>query len=109
MVHAIALARRPPADADDLVQEVFLVAMQRIGGLRDPAAFGAWLGTIARTRAIDLIRARPPHPTAAGEASREDPDRLEAQRVLATIQTLPEAYRETPATRRVEVMPGPGA
>ena len=40
MVHGILLARVRPADADDLTQEVFLSAMQRLKDLRDTRAFG---------------------------------------------------------------------
>jgi len=40
MVHAILLARVPAQRADDLVQDVFVQAMTRLGGLRKPGAFG---------------------------------------------------------------------
>ena len=56
MVHAIVLARVPRADADDLVQDVFLTAFTRLRGLREPAAFGGWLAAIARNRATDHLR-----------------------------------------------------
>src|SRR5438552_11358518 len=47
MVHAILLGRVPRRDVDDLVQDVFLAAYTRIGELRDAAAFGGWIATIA--------------------------------------------------------------
>ena len=56
MVHAILLGRVPRRDVDDLVQDVFLSAYTRIRELRDPAAFGGWLGAIARNRATDHLR-----------------------------------------------------
>src|SRR5437899_6992139 len=56
LVHAILLGRIPRRDVDDLVQEVFLAAFTRIRELRDPAAFGGWLATIARNRATDHLR-----------------------------------------------------
>src|SRR5580700_6243357 len=56
MVHAILLARVPPGDAEDLVQDVFLSAMRQLRGLRTAAAFRGWLGAIARNRAIDYFR-----------------------------------------------------
>src|SRR5512139_2424859 len=40
MVHGLLLARVPRADVDDLVHDVFLQAMKRLGSLRDPEAFG---------------------------------------------------------------------
>ena len=36
------------ADADDVVQNTFLAAFRNFGSLRDPAAFKAWLLTIAK-------------------------------------------------------------
>ena len=107
MVHGVLLARVPRADVDDLVQEVFLQAMRRLGSLRDPGAFGPWLAAIARNRARDHWRRAddvvplppdvpgPPHPEA------------EALTVLAAIRRLPEAYRETLVLRLVEGMTGP--
>ena len=56
MVHAILLGRVPRRDVDDLVQDVFVSAYTRIRELREPAAFGGWLATIARNRATDYLR-----------------------------------------------------
>jgi len=56
MVHAILLARVPPAEAEDLVQEVFLSAMRQLRGLRTAASFRGWLGAIARNKAMDYFR-----------------------------------------------------
>src|SRR5712671_4997710 len=56
MVHAIVLGRVRRVDVDDLVQDVFLTAYTRLRELRDPAAFGGWLATIARNRATDHLR-----------------------------------------------------
>src|SRR5262245_66479520 len=57
VVHAILLARVPPGDAEDLVQEVFLSAMRQLRGLRTAASFRGWLGAIARNKAMDHHRA----------------------------------------------------
>jgi RNA polymerase sigma-70 factor (ECF subfamily) len=56
VVHGILLARVPRIDVDDLVQDVFLSAWQRLDTLRDPAAFGGWLAMITRNRATDSRR-----------------------------------------------------
>jgi len=56
VVHGLLLARAPRADVEDLVQDVFLSAWNRLESLRDPAAFGGWLSTIARNRATDFHR-----------------------------------------------------
>src|SRR5690349_6385393 len=38
-VHAVVLARASYRDAGDLVQDVFVIALERLGQLSDPAAF----------------------------------------------------------------------
>ena len=111
MVHAILLARLPPADAEDQVQEVFLVAWRKLAQLDDARTFGAWLGAIARHRAADAWRRRRPddRDALAGEPTRgaSAGDVAEARHVLAAIQTLPDAYRETLVMRLCEGMSGP--
>ncbi len=111
MVHAILLARLPPSDAEDQVQEVFLVAWTKLGTLGDASVFGAWLATIARHRAVDWFRRRRATETlddahvVAGGASSSDV--AEARNVLAAIRGLPEAYQETLVMRLCEGMSGP--
>jgi RNA polymerase sigma-70 factor, ECF subfamily len=108
-VHAILLARMPAGEAVDLVQDIFLQALERLGALREPAAFAGWLGAIARNRATDFLRYRPmTQPFEDREAQSAPPDaRIEAERVLTVIQRLPEAYRETLILRLVEGLNGP--
>lgn len=108
-VHGVLIARVPPQDADDLVQEVFLHAWPRLTELREPAAFGAWICTMARRRAMDHFRrARPSNELTDTLASRERPDvSAEAAGALAAIHDLPEAYRETLALRLVDGLSGP--
>jgi RNA polymerase sigma-70 factor (ECF subfamily) len=56
---AVALAvTRDEADADDVCQDAFVRAIERIDDCRDPARFGPWLLQIARNRAHDQLRAR---------------------------------------------------
>jgi len=57
--YAIALARlREPADAEDVCQDAFITALQRIDECQKPDQFGSWLLTIVRNRALDAIRYR---------------------------------------------------
>jgi RNA polymerase sigma-70 factor, ECF subfamily len=107
MVHGILVARVPVHDADDLVQDVFLAAMQRLGDLRDDAAFGGWLAQIARTRAVDFHRRRARVEPLPEELGGRTPHPGEAAQALEAIRALPEAYRETLAMRLVEGMSGP--
>lgn len=107
-VHGTLLVRIAPADADDVVQEVFLHAMKRLGELRDPASFGGWICAIARRRAIDHLRRKPPLDELPPETpSRADTSlRAEAAEVLAAIRSLPAAYHETLVLRLVEGLSG---
>jgi RNA polymerase sigma-70 factor, ECF subfamily len=107
MVHGIVLARIDRTDVDDVVQDVFVTALDRLGDLREPAAFGGWLAAIARHRAADHGRRRVVTDALADHAaSIRDPDRLEALAILDAVRSLPEAYRETLMLRLVEGMTG---
>ena len=109
MVHAILLARVPPKDAEDLVQDVFVSAMRQLRGLRTAAAFRGWLGAIARNRAIDYFRdARRSTPwNGEKEQARGVKSTAAAFEILELVRGLPEAYRETLIMRLVEGMTGP--
>ena len=95
-------------EVEDLVQDVFLTAMERLPSLRDPGAFGAWLAAMARNRAVDYFRRAPKKTTELmDDMAIAEPDRGEARAILAIIRSLPEAYRETLMLRLVEGMTGP--
>lgn len=110
MVHAVLLSRLVPAEAEDQVQEVFLLAWTKLPQLEDPRGFGAWIATIARNRAVDhLRRRRPTEPLHDGlvDQAASPQHAVEAAHVIATIRSLPEAYRETLVMRLCEGMSGP--
>ena len=106
MVHAILLGRVPRRDVDDLVQDVFLTAYTRIRELREPAAFGGWIATIARNRATDYMRQSREQVELPDELPGGDPIDTETFAVLDIVRKLPEAYRETLLMRLVEGMSG---
>ena len=106
-----------PAEADDVAQEAFVTAFQKIGSFRGDATFRTWLLTITWRKAIDrrtsLTRwmRRLVTPTASAETGEEmDPmDRLAAggvsqedelmtsdlqRRLRALIATLPKKLRD---------------
>ncbi len=109
MVHGIMLARVPVSDVDDLVQDVFLVAIRKLSTLRDENAFGGWLAMIARNRAMDFHRKhRETEELKESVAAKAEPGSdAEARRVLEAIRELPESYSETLILRLVEGMTGP--
>ena len=115
LVHGILLARVRPAEVEDLVQDVFLRALPRLGDLRNVSRFGAWLATITRNIATDYYRRSQTQPQSSedGVDLDEQPAKLSAPRnseaaeVLECVRSLPEAYRETLILRLVEGMTGP--
>jgi RNA polymerase sigma-70 factor (ECF subfamily) len=109
MVHGILLARVAPRHVDDLMQDVFVAALERIAGLQNVEAFGGWLAAIARNRATDFHRTKKPTAELDDDFAdaRDESARAEAERILREIQALPEAYRETLVLRLVEGMSGP--
>jgi RNA polymerase sigma-70 factor, ECF subfamily len=46
------------AEAEDVVQDTFVRAWNKRRWMRDPSKFPAWLTTVARNRACDLLRKR---------------------------------------------------
>jgi RNA polymerase sigma-70 factor (ECF subfamily) len=107
MVHGVLLARVPRSDVADLVQDVFLVAMRRLGSLRDASAFGPWIAAIARNRATDYHRRSRETAELTDDVPGRGHPEGEAMTVLAAIRSLPDAYRETLVLRLVEGMTGP--
>lgn len=59
LVHSLALAHTGRIhDADDIAQETFLRALERLASLREPRRFSQWLAAIARNLAMDAHRER---------------------------------------------------
>lgn len=96
-----------PSDCEDLVQESFVRSYLRLNTIREPNAYGAWLGQIARTRCLEWLRKRTREKTAvanletnAPEASTEALPSESAQReemrafVRQNLDALPDKYRE---------------
>jgi RNA polymerase sigma-70 factor (ECF subfamily) len=115
MVHGILLTKVPYAEAEDLVQDVFLQALSRMKSLREVSRFAGWLATIARNRAVDFLRQSRPatefdeefHEVGKNVHPANQADHSEAVRVLEAIRSLPESYREPLVLRLVEGMTGP--
>jgi len=107
MVHGVVLARITRTEVDDVVQDVFMAAFERLGELREPAAFAGWLAAIARNRAADRgRRLLPLAPVVERAVPAHAHGRVEAMAILDAIRSLPEAYSETLVLRLVEGMTG---
>jgi RNA polymerase sigma-70 factor (ECF subfamily) len=107
MVHAVALTIARTNDAEDIVQDVFLVAWRELPTVSEPARFGGWLQTIARRRAVDHLRRKRPEGADADDVGRDPTPTSEAEEALLAVRALPETYRETMMMRLVEGLTGP--
>lgn len=99
--------------ARDVVQDAFLVALRRLGDVREPAAAGAWLRAIVRNEALmrlrrfreipanvpDDLRDPAPGPEAALEAL------ATRDWVLAALERLPQEERVTVLLRYFTTRP----
>jgi RNA polymerase sigma-70 factor (ECF subfamily) len=100
--YAVALAvvgRR--ADAEDVAQDAFIVALERIGTCREPERFGGWLMQIVRNRALNWLDSRRLRDVAPDERRPDiavapiQPERADVEgRLLAALARLTVAQRE---------------
>jgi RNA polymerase sigma-70 factor (ECF subfamily) len=85
----VALARTTlagDAEAEDLVQEAFVHAWQRLASLRRPESFPAWLRRIVVRRCLRWARRNPPRQEIPeGAAAGPGEERLDVARVLAAL------------------------
>jgi len=95
-VFAICLANTQNYhDAEDVMQAVFLKAIAKISGLREPARARAWLLQMARRKCIDFHRRRKPAERLLDEPSTPRPsENVLCERLHEAIQNLPQDYRE---------------
>lgn len=97
------------ADAEDVTQDTFVAALQRLSTYDPTQAIGPWLRAIARHRAIDLVRrrARAPEPEAAQVESAEGLaiERLDAERVRSALARVPARDRALLVLRYWEDQP----
>src|SRR5450432_3268042 len=91
---------RSPADAEDLLQDVFLKVHQRIGDLRDAAKLEGWLYQIARNAVIDHYRRQRPAEQltddfAAGSGAVDINDEIDLRPAIRRmLEALPVKYRD---------------
>lgn len=109
LVHGVLLASTQRDDVPDLVQDVFFQALRQLHTLREPAAFGGWIATMARNEARMRHRAAKPTEALSDQLAGPTPapdSALEMDDVLRALRALPERYREPLTLRLVEQMGG---
>jgi RNA polymerase sigma-70 factor (ECF subfamily) len=117
-VAAILLAHKPAwADVDDLLQDVAVAVVRKVGDLRDAGALKPWLRTVAINAANAAARGGKKRGVSldavgedgvAGRVGDAGVERVrirdEAARVLALAQQLPDGYREPLLMKAVQGM-----
>jgi len=106
-VAAVILAHKPRwADLDDLLQEVAVSLVRKVGEVRDPAALKPWLRTVAMNAALASARSGRKRArdtgieddnTYMGRSGRPEvgsEEREEGRRLMALAEKLPDGYRE---------------
>jgi RNA polymerase sigma-70 factor, ECF subfamily len=107
LVHGILMSHVSYQEAEDLMQDVFLKALDRLPSLRDPYAFCSWLIAITRRTATDCQRSKKPEVEVHDEIAGRTPPDEQALFIMSAIRSLPECYRESLILRLVEGMTGP--
>jgi len=86
------------ADAEDLLQEVFVRIQQRLPDLREPVKLQGWVYRIARNAVIDHYRTRRQHLPLDFDLEAGDPEGRDAVDLSGSLRkfiaALPPAYRE---------------
>jgi RNA polymerase sigma-70 factor (ECF subfamily) len=109
LVHGVLLGGAQREDVPDLLQEVFLRALRQLHTLREPAAFGGWIATMARNEARMHHRSTRPMEELSDQVAGPPPSAIgvvEMDDVLRALRALPERYREPLTLRLVEQMGG---
>ena len=87
------------SDAEDVFQEVFSRAYERLDTLRDDAAIRPWLAQLTRRLAVDRLRAAA-REGRGGQEPAEDPDPRDAIAEIDEALTVREALARLPETCR---------
>ena len=104
MVYGAALrVLRDPHQSEDVAQETFLRAHERIESLRDPRALPGWLKSICVRRAIDLIRRGSPAALEAYDIAESDPGPDEVVQIADALERFRAALLSLPTSLRVAV------
>jgi len=86
-------------EAEDVMQEAFLKALQKINTYRGEVSFGAWLKKIVVNRSLDVLKKRKVYFEEINERKHDSEDykmevkEVDMEALKKAIQSLPEGYR----------------
>lgn len=95
---------RNPNAIDDVTQNVFIKMFRRLGWLREPISFESWLFAMARSTALDYLRARARRPETLADDMEifEKPDPSRPAMMSEILEALELALTElSPKDRRI--------
>lgn len=101
-----------PQDAEDAAQEALIVLYRRIGTLRASEALASWMFKVVLRECIRKTRLSLRHRSPPSEAQASDPaedavlNRIEIERVIASIAALPAEQRSVLLLRDVKGLSG---
>src|SRR5688572_24034274 len=76
------------ADAEDLLQEIFLTAHRKLEGFRGESALGTWLYRLATNQCLDFLRSRAARAGQVTDALDDDPTIADASSKGLADQTV---------------------
>jgi RNA polymerase sigma-70 factor (ECF subfamily) len=77
-----------PADADDLLQEIFLSAHRKLESFRAESALGTWLYRLATNQCLDFLRSRATRAGQVTDALDDEPHLFDAGSRAIAEQTV---------------------
>lgn len=90
------------ADAEDAVEETFIVYFKKSPDFSSEGHEKAWLITVALNKCRDILRYRKRHKTEPEELFKNYPVPNDDKRILEALAEVPEKYRQTLSLHYIE-------
>ena len=91
-----------PADAEDLLQDIFLSAHRKLDGFRGESALGTWLYRLATNHCLDYLRSRAARAGQMTDSLDDEPGQYEPGRARLAEQVITKLDLERALTRLPE-------
>ena len=83
-LHAYCHSMLPGPEAAEVIQDTFIIAVSKLGGLRDPDRLDAWLHAVARNECLHRLGTKGPGESRAPDTPRAPVQRSPARRIRMT-------------------------